>query len=59
MTDTTSEQYRHECEVRAVVRMKDDEARADYLRMVKRQRGEAAAQRLRMDAWALMQRERR
>lgn len=51
--DTTSEQYRHECEVRAVLAMPSDR-RAGYLDLVAKVRGKhdpQAAQRLRNDVY--------
>lgn len=51
---TLTEQYRHECEVRHVVNLPSHARRRDYLTLVRRARGEAAAQRLREDAWRLM-----
>ncbi len=49
-----TEAYRHECEVRFVYSMKANYLRRDYLEGVAKHRGDAAAQRLRKDAWALM-----
>lgn len=52
--NTTSEGYRHECEVRVVADMATNQERADYLQGVTKKRGEAAAERLRRDAWEIM-----
>jgi hypothetical protein len=52
--DTTSESWRHECEVRHVMNMPLREQRALYVMDVERKRGAAAAKRLRDDvikAW--------
>lgn len=46
--------WRHECEVRYVANLGSNEARAAYLALVSGARGQAAAKRLRVDAWALM-----
>lgn len=53
--DTSSDAYRHECEVRAVARMASDDERKRYLAGVFENRGEKAYQRLRADVWALIQ----
>lgn len=52
--DTGSEAWRHACEVRHVVGLRSDEARAEYLAGVQRKRGQDAYARLRRDAWAAM-----
>lgn len=48
------EKHRHACEVRAVVAMESDEARADFLARVEKARGSEAARRLRREAWQSM-----
>lgn len=48
------EQYRHECEVRTVAGWETDMQRANFLALVEKRRGAAAAQRLRLDVWELM-----
>lgn len=53
--DTTSEAYRHLCEVRTLAKMATDEDRKRYLAGVFERRGEKAYQRLRADVWALIQ----
>lgn len=52
--DTTSEAYRHLCEVRTIAKMASDEDRRRFLNGVFEKRGNAAYQRLRADVWALM-----
>lgn len=54
MIDTTSEAYRHLCEVRMLVRMKTDEERKRYLAGVFEKRGEKAYTRLRADVWEMI-----
>lgn len=49
MTYTTSEQYRHDCEVRMVAEMPDKIYRMHYLAGVRRHRGDAAVQRIKDD----------
>lgn len=55
VTDRDTEQHRHECEARFVSAMPSDAARREYLAGVARRRGPEAAQRLRRDAWVLIQ----
>jgi hypothetical protein len=49
------EAHRHACEVRWVAKLPSHAARREYLDGVERHRGQAVAQRLRMDVWALLQ----
>lgn len=51
---TDTEEWRHACEVRAVVKMPDNETRREFLAAVARYRGQPAADRLRQDAWEAM-----
>lgn len=53
---TYTEQFRHECEVRAVVAMASNARRRSYLEKVEKRRGAAAADRIRTEAWELMRR---
>jgi hypothetical protein len=50
----SSEQHRHECEVRWLAALPSNDRRKKYLEGVKQKRGKAAADRLRVDAWNLM-----
>jgi hypothetical protein len=59
MVDTSSEQYRHECEVRYVANLPHDAARNAYLVGVKQKRGIEAWKKLRADTWALLNRSHR
>lgn len=43
-----------ECEIRMVAGWPTNEQRADFLRLVKKHRGDAAADQLRADVWAWM-----
>lgn len=52
--DTSSEAWRHECEVRFVVTLPSHVRRKDYLDGVEVKRGKVAADRLRLDAWERM-----
>jgi len=52
--DTDSEAHRHACEVRWLAARPTDAARAEYLALVTARRGFAAADRLRRDAWAIL-----
>lgn len=52
-----SEERRHRCEVRYVAMLPDNRARHRYLARVAEHRGEAVAERLRQEAWALLQEE--
>lgn len=52
MTDTSSEAWRHQCEVLHVVAMPTRAQRAQYLDGLEKWRGQAAAQRLRDDVRA-------
>jgi hypothetical protein len=60
MTDTYSEQYRHECEVREVASWKTQDGRNDFNRMVdyfsgvRHARGKLAAERLTNDVRKLL-----
>lgn len=54
MTDTHSEQYRHECEARLVANMPTDADRKRYLEGVAKRRGERAAERLRLGVWEML-----
>lgn len=49
--DTTSEEFRHACEVRYCANLQPDSARNKYLTGVHEQRGAAAWKRLREDTW--------
>ena len=61
MTDTHSEQYRHECEVREVASWKTPDGRKDFNRMVdyfagvRHARGKVAAERLTNDVRRLLE----
>lgn len=48
------EAHRHACEVRYVVGLADNDARAGYLARVLKARGKRASDRLRRDAWEAM-----
>ena len=50
--DKMSEQWRHECEVRFVIKLSTREIRATYLNGVEQKRGKPAADKLRMDVLA-------
>lgn len=56
MTDTSSADFRHDCEVRYVAAMRSDAERRTYLTGVFEKRGKAAWQRLRFDVWNAMER---
>jgi hypothetical protein len=49
--DTSSESYRHECEVRHILKM-DKQQRDEYLAGVEKKRGSAARNKLWADAYA-------
>lgn len=49
------EKHRADCEARYVAGLADDEARCDYLELVEKKRGAAAANGLRREAWRIMQ----
>jgi hypothetical protein len=49
-----SESYRHWCEVRVVAAMATHDERRDFLTLVAKHRGQAAADRLRADALEVM-----
>lgn len=51
--DTYSDEWRHECECKTLLRMVDADARNAYLTKIERRRGAEAATRLRVDAAAL------
>lgn len=51
-----SEEYRHECEVKYVIRLPSKNERAGYIARVRRHRGDEAADKLQRDvyyAWQL------
>lgn len=57
MADRESEEWRHKCEVRSVVRMYQEQGKAavvDFLADVEKHRGKAAMERLRTDALAAL-----
>ena len=49
-----SEAHRHACEVRWLAARPTDAARTEYLALVEKRRGPAAANRLRRDTWAFL-----
>lgn len=53
--DTTSEAWRHDCEVRHVAAMPTRQQRADYINGIERKRGKPAADRIRADLPAVWQ----
>ena len=54
VSDKSSEEWRHETEARHVANLPDDRARQDYLKGVRKHRGEDAARKLRAAAWAIL-----
>lgn len=54
--DTNGEEWRHQCEVRYVANLPNDEARRKYLDGVRKARGVEPWSRLRKDTWELIRR---
>ena len=54
-TAMSSEQHRHECEVRWIAALPSNDRRKAYLEGVAKKRGDDSAKRLRADVWNLMQ----
>lgn len=56
--DTSSEQYRAICEARYVMKMRDVEARREYIRGVQERRGIESANKLRADIYQIWKEQR-
>lgn len=51
--DSSSEEWRHECECRHILGLPDQYARNDMLAMIAKRRGAAASERIRVDVAAI------
>lgn len=58
LVDTSSEEWRHECEARTILNMRGLARRQDFLATVEKRRGEAERLRLQKTMMALWQRRR-